>query len=182
VIFDALVPYRDGTVEESRLHGVQLAPRVSTNRDGPFRAVPLVGEVRVTLEAAKIPENVGESPARVAQCDPAVVVLRSTPLGEARVGRRAAPHDSGSGDRDSSVELYVGGVAPIVFDRWLTGVENIRGESGHFGVVRTRLDQEHSSGGVLTQPRGEHAASGASTDDDGVEPHAGKILSASRAA
>jgi hypothetical protein len=123
---------------------------------------------------AKIVENVGEGPAWDARCNPPVVILRSTPLSEARVGSRAAPHDSGSGDRESPVELVVGGIAPVVLDRWLRGVTNIRWQGGHVRVVRSCLEQEHSSVGVLAQPRGEHAACGTSTDDDEVERHRGE--------
>jgi hypothetical protein len=64
------VPRCGGTVEESPLDGVQLALRVSANRNGSVRTVPLVGEICVTLQATEIIENVGEGPARVAKRNP----------------------------------------------------------------------------------------------------------------
>ena len=158
-----------------RLDGVQLASRVSTNGNESIRTVPLVGEICITLQAAETIENVGEAPAGIPKRNPAVVILRSSPLSEARVGCRAAPHDSGSRDRDSSVELLVGGVAPIVLDGGLRSIENIGGEGGDVRVVGSCLEQNHRSFGVLTQPRGEHAASRSSADDDDVERHGATI-------
>ena len=171
VVLNAPVPYCGSTVEKRRLDGVQLASRVSTNGNESIRTVPLVGEICVTLQAAESIEDVGEGPAGIAKRNPAVVILRGAPLSEAGVGCRAAPHDSGSGDRDSSVELLIGGVAPIVLDRGLRGIENIGWESGDVRVVGSCLEQNHGAVGVFTQPRGEHAASRSSADDDDVERH-----------
>ena len=66
-----------------------------------------------------------------------------------------------------------------MLDRGLGSIENIGWEGGDIRVVGSCLEQDHGTIGVLTQPRGEHAASRASANDDDVEIHGGTLLTTS---
>ena len=48
---------------------------------------------------------------------------------------------SGTGTLDPSVELLVGGVAPVVVERRLRSIEDVGGERGDIRVVRACLNQ-----------------------------------------
>ncbi len=147
-----------GTLEERRLHGVHLVPRVSTNEHRAVRAVPLVDDIEVRLEPAKVVDDVGPCPARVAERRPPVVVLRCAAEGEARVGGRAPTHDPGSWDRHPVVEVDVSGVAPVVVDGRRRGVEHVAWPGVRVRVVgpasrsRTLRRESSLSRAASTQP------------------------------
>ena len=171
VVRDSGVSGAGRRVEERRLHGVHLLPRMPSDRDRAVRPVPGVLHVQVGLQPAEVVEHVGPAPARVAQGRPAVVVLRCSAQCEAGVGGGAPAHDPGPWHRDPAVELGIRGVAPVVADGRHRGVEHVGGPGGRVRVVGTGLDEQHRTPRVLAEPGGQHAAGRASTDHDDVVRH-----------
>ena len=161
---------RNRTVEERRLDAVHLTRRVTPDRDRARRAVPLIGEVLVALQTAKIAKYVGEAPTGIAQRRPAVVHLRRASQREAGVGRRAPAHDPSSRQWDPPVQLDVSAVTPVMADRRLRRVDNVGWQGVHVPMIGARLNQHHPTTGVLAQAGGEHTTGRTPADDDNVTP------------
>ncbi len=121
MILDVWMSRRDGTVEEGCLDGVQLVSWIAANRDEAIRAVPLIAEIGEALQTAKILENVGKAPARVAHCVPATSVVRSTtPTSSRNIFTRTSAHGTSDWSVSIARDLASSAAAAPAWARFVT--------------------------------------------------------------